>query len=201
MSVEFSNAYQEILLDNLVAIIKQNFIFQTQLKISEDTGKQKAEIQSKYDELLNVYNSVKGDLTQIENLKAKILQNDSAQAEIQSKYDELLNVYNSVKGDLTEIENLKAKILQNDSAHQEKQRIQTALNAQMKENLGLKNSLEQKELEIVELKNYITKLEEIAPISKLKKINPEKKIEEKSVEQPIPAQDLFAFKVDDGSSF
>jgi predicted RNase H-like nuclease (RuvC/YqgF family) len=163
MSVEFSNAYQEILFENLVSIIKQNFVFQTQLKISEDTGKQKAEIQS--------------------------------------KYDELLNVYTSVKGDLTEIENLKAKILQNDSAHQEKQRIQTALNAQMKENLGLKNSLEQKELEIVELKNYITKLEEIAPISKLKKINPEKKIEEKSVEQPIPAQDLFAFKVDDGSSF
>jgi predicted RNase H-like nuclease (RuvC/YqgF family) len=163
MSVEFSNAYQEILFENLVSIIKQNFVFQTQLKISEDTGKQKAEIQSKYDELLNVYTSVKGDLTQIENLKAKILQNDSA--------------------------------------HQEKQRIQTALNAQMKENLGLKNSLEQKELEIVELKNYITKLEEIAPISKLKKINPEKKIEEKSVEQPIPAQDLFTFKVDDGSSF
>ncbi len=39
MSVEFSNAYQEILLDNLVAIIKQNFVFQTQLKLAENTGK------------------------------------------------------------------------------------------------------------------------------------------------------------------
>ena len=163
MGVEFSNAYQEILFENLVSIIKQNFIFQTQLKIAEDTGKQKAEIQAKYDELLNTYNLAKGDLTQIENLKAKAVQNDSA--------------------------------------HHEKQRIQTALNAQMRENLGLKTNLEQKELEIVELKNYIRTLEEIAPVSKLKKINPKKKIEEKPVEQPIPAQDLFAIKVDDGSSF
>ena len=41
MSVEFSNAYQEILLDNLMSIIKQNFIFQTQLKLAESSGKQK----------------------------------------------------------------------------------------------------------------------------------------------------------------
>ena len=41
MSVEFSNAYQEILLDNLMSIIKQNFVFQTQLKMTEDVGKQK----------------------------------------------------------------------------------------------------------------------------------------------------------------
>lgn len=162
MSVEFSNAYQEILFENIISIIKQNFIFQTQLKIAEDSGKQRDEIQAKYDELLNFYNSVKGDLTQIENLKAKVIQNDSA--------------------------------------HHEKQRIQTALNAQMKENLGLKTNLETKEAEITELKEYITKLEEIAPVSKLKKINPKKKIEE-TVEQPIPAQDLFAIKVDDGSSF
>jgi len=52
MSVEFSNAYQEILLDNLVAIIKQNFIFQTQLKLAEDSGKATAEIQAKYNELI-----------------------------------------------------------------------------------------------------------------------------------------------------
>ena len=50
MSVEFSNAYQEILLDNLVAIIKQNFVFQTQLKLAEDSGKAKDEIQARSEE-------------------------------------------------------------------------------------------------------------------------------------------------------
>ena len=43
MSVEFSNTYQEILLDNLVSIIKQNFIFQTQLKLAENGNKDKSE--------------------------------------------------------------------------------------------------------------------------------------------------------------
>jgi hypothetical protein len=50
MSVEFSNAYQEILLDNIVSIIKQNFIFQTQLKLTENSGKAKDELQARYDE-------------------------------------------------------------------------------------------------------------------------------------------------------
>ena len=50
MSVEFSNTYQEILFDNLISIIKQNFIFQTQLKIAEESGKVTAEIQTKYNE-------------------------------------------------------------------------------------------------------------------------------------------------------
>ena len=59
MSVEFSNAYQEILLDNLVAIIKQNFIFQTQLKLAEDSGKATAEIQARYDELIRAHETLK----------------------------------------------------------------------------------------------------------------------------------------------
>lgn len=59
MSVEFSNAYQEILLDNLMAIIKQNFVFQTQLKLAEDTGKSKTEIQAKYDELFHAHEALK----------------------------------------------------------------------------------------------------------------------------------------------
>jgi polyhydroxyalkanoate synthesis regulator phasin len=53
MSVEFSNAYQEILLDNLVSIIKQNFVFQTQIKLSENIVHEKQELQKSYDKLLN----------------------------------------------------------------------------------------------------------------------------------------------------
>ena len=59
MSVEFSNAYQEILFDNLVSIIKQNFVFQTQLKIAEESGKATAEIQAKYDELIRAHEALK----------------------------------------------------------------------------------------------------------------------------------------------
>jgi chromosome segregation ATPase len=163
MSAEFSNVYQEILLDNLMSIIKQNFIFQTQLKMTEDVGKQKAELETKYNELVVSINSM------------------------QSK--------------LEEAEKVKSIAQSNDSAHQEKQRIQAALNDTMKKNTGLIKQLEEKELEVNKLKEYITKLEEIAPISKLKKINPEKASETpKLTEEPAPSN-LFAIKANDGSSF
>ena len=154
MSVEFSNAYQEILLDNLVAIIKQNFVFQTQLKLAEDTGKATAEIQAKYNELIQAYEAVK---------------------------------------------DLKTKVDVNASAHEDKSRLQSALNDSMKQNTALQKQLEEKNTEIAGLNEYIEKLESIATPSKLKKLNPEKFTEENIVEQPV--SNLFAIKVNDGSSF
>jgi predicted RNase H-like nuclease (RuvC/YqgF family) len=154
MSVEFSNAYQEILLDNLVAIIKQNFVFQTQLKLAEDSGKATAEIQAKYNELIQAYEAVK---------------------------------------------DLKTKVDVNASAHEDKSRLQSALNDSMKQNTALQKQLEEKNTEIASLNEYIEKLETIATPSKLKKLNPEKFTEENIVEQPV--SNLFAIKVNDGSSF
>lgn len=166
MSVEFSNAYQEILLENLMTIIKQNFIFQTQLKLTEDTGKQKAELEA--------------------------------------KYNEVVNQWNAVQGQLEEIESYKQRANNNNSAHQEKTRIQTALNDEMKKSAGLKTQLQDKEGEISKLKEYIGKLEEIAPMSKLKKINPEKAIaltpDPAAIEESAP-MNLFKIEADDGSSF
>jgi SMC interacting uncharacterized protein involved in chromosome segregation len=154
MSVEFSNAYQEILLDNLVAIIKQNFIFQTQLKLAEESGKAKNDIQVKYEELVNAYEALK---------------------------------------------DFKLKADSNASAHEEKSRLQGALNDIMKKQTTLQKNLEEKDAEITSLKEYIEKLENIATPSKLKKLNPEKFVDEKPVEQPAP--DLFHIKANDGSSF
>ncbi len=154
MSVEFSNAYQEILLDNLMAIIKQNFVFQTQLKLAEDTGKTKEEIQVKYNELLVAHEALR---------------------------------------------DVKAKAESNAGAHEEKSRLQGALNDMMKKKAGLEKELEERKTEIESLKDYISKLEGIAPVSKLKKINPDIVTETKPVEQP-PSQDLFT-RANDGSSF
>jgi len=194
MSVEFSNTYQEILLENLMSIIKQNFMFQTQLKLVEDTGTQKAELEAKL-------------------------------AEAQ-------NQYNSIRPLVDEIESYKQRALQNTSAHQEKDRIQSALNDYMRKHSDLEIVLGQKDSEIVriksekdleivriksekdseivrinfekdKLKEYIDKLEQAIPISKLKKINPNKKFEEPTPtpillfeEPPIVKQE-----VKDGSSF
>ncbi len=158
MSVEFSNAYQEILFDNLVSIIKQNFVFQTQLKLAEDTGKAKTELQAKYNELIEAHEALK---------------------------------------------DFKVKADTNASAHEDKSRLQGALNDVMKKNSALQKNLEDKDTEIESLKQYIDKLESIATPSKLKKLNPDKFAVEETpvvIEEPAP-QNLFAIKVNDGSSF
>lgn len=154
MSVEFSNVYQEILLENLIAIIKQNFIFQTQLKIAEQSNKATAEIQTKYNELLQAHEILK---------------------------------------------DFKVKANVNESAHEDKSRLQGALNDLMKQNTALQKKLEEKNIEISGLKEYMKKLESIATPSKLKKLNPEKFVEQNVLEQSGP--DLFAIKEHDGSSF
>ena len=110
MSVEFSNAYQEILLDNLMAIIKQNFVFHTQLKLAEDTGKQKAEIKAKYKELFQAHEALK-------DFKAKSEVNASAHEEksrLQSALNDSMKKNTALQKDLeakdTEIASLKGYI-------------------------------------------------------------------------------------------
>ena len=122
MSVEFSNTYQEILLDNLVSIIKQNFIFQTQLKLAETTGKDKAELQNSYDILNGEYSSLREQLSQIEGLKMRIESNDSAHEEksrIQTALNDELKKSADLKRTLEErdgeISSLKEQILKLES--------------------------------------------------------------------------------------
>jgi chromosome condensin MukBEF ATPase and DNA-binding subunit MukB len=135
MSVEFSNAYQEILLDNLMSVIKQNFVFQTQLKLTEDSGRVREELQNKYNELIKVHEVLKGQLSDAQNVK--------------------------MKADMSA------------SVHEEKSRLQSALNDNMKKKVELEKTLQEKNSEIENMKEYISKLEGIAPQTKLKKINPE----------------------------
>jgi chromosome segregation ATPase len=188
MSVEFSNAYQEILLENLMAIIKQNFMFQTQIKIAENSSKNNEELKKKVDELTVAYNTAKSELTQ-------------------------LNVY-------------KTKAESNTSAHEEKNRIQAALNEELKKTSNLQKELENKnneikkneevkkqelnklQIRIDELNNYIEKLEEIAPVTKLKKIKSGATIQKEKVILPVfeekndtPKIENKIQKVLDGSAF
>ncbi len=97
------------------------------------------------------------------------------------------------------VKDLKTKVDVNASAHEDKSRLQGALNDSMKHTTTLQKQLEEKNTEIASLNEYIEKLESIATPSKLKKLNPEKFTEENIVEQPV--SNLFAIKVNDGSSF
>jgi predicted RNase H-like nuclease (RuvC/YqgF family) len=90
MSVEFSNAYQEILLDNLMAVIKQNFVFQTQLKLSENVGKDREELVVRVNELLSECERLKNESQQTEHYKNVAEQNKSAHDE-KTRIQEALN--------------------------------------------------------------------------------------------------------------
>lgn len=103
MSVEFSNTYQEILLDNLVSIIKQNFIFQTQLKLAEGGNKDKAELQEKYDTLFLQYESLKSQTPELEALRLRVNTNAGAHEEksrIQSALNDEMKKSVELKGQL-----------------------------------------------------------------------------------------------------
>jgi len=115
MSVEFSNTYQDILLDNLVSIIKQNFIFQTQLKLAENTGKDKTELQNSYD-ILN------GEIVLLRQQLSRVESNDSAHEEksrIQTALNDELKRSAELKRTLEErdgeISSLKEQILKLES--------------------------------------------------------------------------------------
>jgi chromosome segregation ATPase len=168
MSVEFSNAYQEVLLENLDAILKQNFMFQARLKLLEKQA--------------------------------------NVQAELQAKLDELTVRYQDVLGQVDKTEQYKVQADSNEAIVQEKTRIQSALNDTMRKVSGLESSLEAKEkqiadkdAELLDLKTYISKLEENLPATKLKKINTVTPEEVLSIDSA--ANNLFKIKVEDGSTF
>jgi polyhydroxyalkanoate synthesis regulator phasin len=101
MSVEFSNAYQEILLDNLVSIIKQNFVFQTQIKLTENIVHEKQELQKSYDRLLNEKNTQTSSSSEEKNRIQQALN------EVMKKNSLLANENVKLK---TEIETLKQHV-------------------------------------------------------------------------------------------
>lgn len=125
MGVEFNNAYQEILLDNLMAIIKQNFVFQTQLKMYEGSEKQKEEIESqfndlriKFEELNGLYNQTKNDLKQVDAYKLKAEQSNiflEEKSRIQTALNESMKkisfLENTINSNNKEINELKTYIL------------------------------------------------------------------------------------------
>ena len=82
MSVEFSNAYQEVLLENLDVILKQNFMMQTRLKLLEKEANVRAEMQAKIDELTVKHQQALEQIGQSQHYK---VQAESNEAIVQEK--------------------------------------------------------------------------------------------------------------------
>lgn len=171
MDVEFLNSYTEVVLENFDAVLKQNLMFQTQLKVVEKRKGEKDEL-----------------LKQLEE-KGKYVQ-------------QLENTIAEMQNDLSASQELRKRVIDNDSVINEKSRIQQALNDTMQKVAELEKKITEKESvisgakkEIDELKAYISKLEEITPTTKLKKLTG------KTLEPVAVESNLNNAKVQSGGTF
>lgn len=146
----FINAYNEVILDNITAIMKQNFMFQTQMKFLEERVSKIPEMEQK--------------LASVESDKS------IKQEEYSRLMDEKNNLANEVGSLKNELED-KNRIIQNNvTSDNDKHRLQTAVNQQAGEIEKLKKRIESMEEEIDSSKKYTTQLEEMLPNSKKKKL-------------------------------
>ena len=124
MSADFTNIYQEILLDNLVAIIKQNFAFQTQIKLSENAGQRNVELEKQVQQLqdnanqLAIYknkaeqnNSAHEEKSRIQvALNDELQKSSSYKQEIDKKNAEIIKLSGEIKVLMNELEILKGLV-------------------------------------------------------------------------------------------
>lgn len=204
MSVEFSNAYQEILLENLMAVIKQNFVFQTQLKLTENSGNEKNDLQERLNALQSKFDTISNQAKDVEVYKSRAEQNSSA-------HEEKSRIQTALNDTMAENARLKNQVEANQNEIRELRNQKESENKLFSDQkkAELKNLTEGKNNEIAELKDYIKILEENVAVSKLKKINPTlaKTLEVPVVLTPVvplksePTISTFTEKTDDGSAF
>ena len=150
MDVKLQNAYVEVLLDNFMAVVKQNLMFQAQMEI------------------------MKSAVGEADDVRRKILELSDRNVLLQQTNDELVKKLESLSGENV---NLKTTVGQKDiqvnnttNIIREKDRLQNAVNTYMKQVKALEETSVDNNKRIEELTKYIDKLEMVVPANKLKKL-------------------------------
>ena len=164
----FINAYNEVILENLNAIMKQNFMFQTQIKFLEQRVNDIPEMEKK---LADFEKDKSIELKQFENSAGDF---EKKLADKQNDYNHLMDQKNNLIGEVNSLKNEleeKNRIIQNNvTSDNDKHRLQTAVNQQAGEIEKLKNTIGSLEKEVDSHKKYNSQLEEMLPNSKKKKL-------------------------------
>jgi uncharacterized phage infection (PIP) family protein YhgE len=164
----FINAYNEVILENLNAIMKQNFMFQTQIKFLEQRVNDIPEMEKK---LADFEKNKSVELEQLQNSAGDF---EKKLSDKQNDYNRLMDQKNNLAGEVLSLKNEvedKNRIIQNNvTGDNDKHRLQTAVNQQSGEIEKLKNRIESMEKEIDSHKKYNLQLEEMLPNSKKKKL-------------------------------
>ena len=164
----FINAYNEVILENLNAIMKQNFMFQTQIKFLEQRVNDIPEMEKK---LADFEKDKSIELKQFENSAGDF---EKKLSDKQNDYNHLMDEKNNLTGQVLSLKNEveeKNRIIQNNvTTDNDRHRLQTAVNQQAGEIENLKNTIGSLEKEVDSHKKYNSQLEEMLPNSKKKKL-------------------------------
>jgi chromosome segregation ATPase len=161
MDVKLQNAYVEVLLDNFMAVVKQNIMFQAQLEV------------------------MKGSVNEADDVKRKIAELSDRNITLQQTNEELSKKLQSLDGENASLKNTVGQkdIQVNNTTNiiREKDRLQSAVNGYMRQVKDLENEIKDVRSQsqevlisnnkrIEELTKYIDKLEMVVPANKLKKV-------------------------------
>jgi hypothetical protein len=161
MDGKFLSTYNEVILDNFDAVLKQNFMFQTQIKILEEQIKEKSGLETKLASLSSENNNIIELRAEIDGLKAELDNKNLAIQNLNNTDSERHRLQTAVNNQMKEIEGLKSQVgsLQNGN-NSEVQLVKSQKDSEIK-------LLKDKEKEQL---NYIAQLEEMLPNSKKKKL-------------------------------
>lgn len=143
MDVNLQNVYAEVLLDNFVAVIKQNIMFQAQLEVLTKNASDSEKLKSEIYELKRANNDLQQQLNNFSGTQIDIGNVNN----IKSEKDRLQSAVNDY---MRQIKRLNEELLK--------------VKADSQETLMMNSN------RMEELNKYIDKLEKVVPANKLKKI-------------------------------
>ena len=149
-TVQFQNAYVEVLLDNFLSVVKQNVFLQAQQKVSEELVEKSNSISTQANDLAEKNVSLQAEIMSLENRLQSLGDIDEKLSTGERYKQEKDRVQNSLNDFMR-----KNKILQ-DELNDSKMSSQKTMQ-EMSDN-------------ITHLNKYVARLEEQLPASKLKKI-------------------------------
>lgn len=168
--VNFINSYNEIVFDNFIAVLKQNMVFQTQLKLMEpklariaELEQQDADSGTTHQELEQLRSTVQSLTSELTGKNAQIQQQSGSDAErhrIQTALNEKMRECESLKASV-EVLNRQVQSLHTQTKHGQEavQMNRTLLVSEQ----ALQDTVQKQTA-------YIQKLEEMLPVNKRKKL-------------------------------
>ena len=155
LDVKFLTYYNETAIENFISVVKQNLLFQAQIRGLEEQLKIIPELQKSSE--------------QFEELKRELVR----------LKDDNVNLTNQL--------NSKTVIVENASkVDTDRFRLQTAVNTQMREISGYKDTIVDLQKQLTEEKEYVKQLEEMLPKTAKKKLGiaiPETTVKEEDKEE------------------